>query len=390
MRTGPSPISTTGMWGRSSIGMRSGARAGPHVRQQCAPRCCRTYASWRGADGKQTCKRNELTGSRTSRAENTCTRGERRGARGPATSSVAARAERSVSVRRPARGRRRASLAASSCHHGVAGSVRRSLEEVRWSELRHAYGTASDLPGVLTALASPIAQEREDALTELVGRICHQGTVYSASSAAVPFMIELLEQDGFECKEDVLDLLRRIAEASCPWETGIPFGTHERRRQYDRLSPRTLLRPIGHRATFNCNATLASAAAWPSIPAFSRIHPRRCERSQPLDGLVWRAVRRLGTSARNSARTGEKRPGAGAMLLALGLLDRFVGHSNHRRQLEQAVHATPESSAGIGAAVGLAYMLGAQAPEDVLSVLEAANQRVDSLFLVGLHRCAAG
>lgn len=52
-----------------------------------------------------------------------------------------------------------------------------------WSRLRHAYGTAQDIPGLLDAAgAHPRAPEWDD----LWSRVCHQGTVYTASYAVLP------------------------------------------------------------------------------------------------------------------------------------------------------------------------------------------------------------
>ncbi|MGQ5639463.1 MULTISPECIES: hypothetical protein [unclassified Streptomyces] len=57
-----------------------------------------------------------------------------------------------------------------------------------WSQLHHAYGTAEDVPGLLDAV-SPAAND--SGWTELWSRLCHQGTVYSASHAALPTLREM-------------------------------------------------------------------------------------------------------------------------------------------------------------------------------------------------------
>ena len=67
------------------------------------------------------------------------------------------------------------------------------LDEINWKELEHAYGPAEDVPGQIRALASTDPQVREKAQYELWGNIIHQGTIYQATSYAVPFLIELLE-----------------------------------------------------------------------------------------------------------------------------------------------------------------------------------------------------
>ena len=62
------------------------------------------------------------------------------------------------------------------------------LDDIDWHQLEHAYGPADDVPGWLRSLAS---QENEsNALTHLSLSLCHQGTVYSASAFAVPYLIQ--------------------------------------------------------------------------------------------------------------------------------------------------------------------------------------------------------
>jgi hypothetical protein len=54
------------------------------------------------------------------------------------------------------------------------------LERVDWARLQHAYGPATDVPGLLRALTVVDRDTREQTLHELFGNIYHQGTVYSA------------------------------------------------------------------------------------------------------------------------------------------------------------------------------------------------------------------
>lgn len=56
-----------------------------------------------------------------------------------------------------------------------------------WAKLQHAYGPASDVPALLEQL-SP--DPESDIWEELWMRICHQGTVYSASFPALPFLAD--------------------------------------------------------------------------------------------------------------------------------------------------------------------------------------------------------
>ncbi|MFK0167492.1 hypothetical protein ACIQU5_01675 [Streptomyces sp. NPDC090306] len=52
-----------------------------------------------------------------------------------------------------------------------------------WSRLHHAYGTAEDIPSLLDAVGSDAEDPGWDGLWS---RLCHQGTVYPASYAALP------------------------------------------------------------------------------------------------------------------------------------------------------------------------------------------------------------
>ncbi|MDY3561389.1 HEAT repeat domain-containing protein [Gemmata sp. JC673] len=85
------------------------------------------------------------------------------------------------------------------------------LDAVGWSSLTHAYGEATDVPELLRALASPDPQEREEASDELLGNIWHQGTVYPASAAAVPFLYELLTAPEVQDKSAIALLLACVA-----------------------------------------------------------------------------------------------------------------------------------------------------------------------------------
>jgi hypothetical protein len=57
-----------------------------------------------------------------------------------------------------------------------------------WSALHDAYGPATDIPAILAALTPDPGCE---AWNELWSRVCHQGTVYPASYAALPYLRDL-------------------------------------------------------------------------------------------------------------------------------------------------------------------------------------------------------
>jgi hypothetical protein len=69
--------------------------------------------------------------------------------------------------------------------------VLEGLEAVDWAALEHAYGPAEAVPRLLRQLRSADPTAREDALDQLLFTIVHQGTRYSATAPAVPFLVEL-------------------------------------------------------------------------------------------------------------------------------------------------------------------------------------------------------
>ncbi|WP_458069705.1 hypothetical protein [Rhodanobacter sp. BL-MT-08] len=71
------------------------------------------------------------------------------------------------------------------------------LESSLWSELRHAYGAATDIPGLLRQLSSFPGESsyREEPWFTLWSSLCHQGDVYSASFASVPHIVSALTVD---------------------------------------------------------------------------------------------------------------------------------------------------------------------------------------------------
>ncbi|MEZ6089128.1 MAG: hypothetical protein R3C05_14090 [Pirellulaceae bacterium] len=90
------------------------------------------------------------------------------------------------------------------------------LDDVPWHTLQHAYGTAEDVPRLIRQLqiADPSHAQEESALWQLFGNIYHQGTVYEATSYAVPFLIQLLEDPSTQDPVGILGLLAAIAKGS--------------------------------------------------------------------------------------------------------------------------------------------------------------------------------
>ncbi|WNM32808.1 hypothetical protein RKE30_21620 [Streptomyces sp. Li-HN-5-11] len=85
------------------------------------------------------------------------------------------------------------------------------LDAHPWASVSHAYGPAEDLPELLRALAEG-GGDAEEAISELYSCILHQGTVYSASVDAVPYLARIAAAARPGTTE-VLCLLGGLAES---------------------------------------------------------------------------------------------------------------------------------------------------------------------------------
>jgi hypothetical protein len=86
------------------------------------------------------------------------------------------------------------------------------LETVPWPSLRHAFGDAALVPGLIRALRSASREERQTALKDLFACLLHQGAVYEATARAVPFLYELLADPATPERNWVAFLLASIAD----------------------------------------------------------------------------------------------------------------------------------------------------------------------------------
>jgi hypothetical protein len=86
------------------------------------------------------------------------------------------------------------------------------LDQIDWSRLPHAHGPATDIPVLLRRLADGSGDDSEQAMGDLFETIWHQGTVYEATAAAVPFLIELAADPASPHRLNLLCLLDAIAE----------------------------------------------------------------------------------------------------------------------------------------------------------------------------------
>ncbi|MFF7893172.1 HEAT repeat domain-containing protein [Streptomyces sp. NPDC007907] len=88
----------------------------------------------------------------------------------------------------------------------------RGIDEVDWASLRHAQGSAEDVPGLLRKLASADPAERQTALDGMYGAVHHRGDVYDSTLACVPFLLALAGDEGVRDRAEVVELLVSIGD----------------------------------------------------------------------------------------------------------------------------------------------------------------------------------
>lgn len=81
---------------------------------------------------------------------------------------------------------------------------------IDWFQLQDAYGSAEAVPGLLAAAESGDSEVWND----LWSRLCHQGTVYSASSFAIPALAALAENAPQGGYSEALQLASAIVSST--------------------------------------------------------------------------------------------------------------------------------------------------------------------------------
>ncbi len=84
------------------------------------------------------------------------------------------------------------------------------LDDVDWGRFKHTYGSAVDVPVLLTRLADPDPAAASEARGELWNNLRHQGNSSMAAPLAVPFLIRLAADPDVHHRWDLLDLAAEI------------------------------------------------------------------------------------------------------------------------------------------------------------------------------------
>jgi hypothetical protein len=95
-----------------------------------------------------------------------------------------------------------------------------SLDSPRWKELRHAYGSAEHVPELIRAMTAESVPRYSDhpakarsnptPWDEVYSSLCHQGSAYSATYAALPHIVDIALRDGVSMRAATMVLAGTI------------------------------------------------------------------------------------------------------------------------------------------------------------------------------------
>ena len=87
------------------------------------------------------------------------------------------------------------------------------LDDVDWTSLDHAEGSAADIPLMIRSMVSDDPGIRQQAFCTAYGNLYLEGSVFRATAPAVPFLIEIAATPRLPDRHRVLELLFHVAHA---------------------------------------------------------------------------------------------------------------------------------------------------------------------------------
>jgi hypothetical protein len=249
--------------------------------------------------------------------------------------------------------------------------VLEGLDGIDWASLTHAYGRATDVPRQIRALVCADDELRATAIRQLGANIYHQGSRYEATTAAVPFLCEVLGDRSAQGKDAIIDLLVRIA-------TGYPESHLPRGPNMDGLRE------------YIASGLAEAALEWildaydAVLACVPRIEPLLCDgddrvRSAATFALAW-FRERASTSAPmvRAQLEQEQHPELRAnAMLALALIDGYRQEHADSGLFAGTARGGGSNVVTTAAAIALATVEGGRVPEDVLALLVRAVQEGD-------------
>jgi hypothetical protein len=220
------------------------------------------------------------------------------------------------------------------------------LDHVDWEDLEHAYGSAEDTPDRLRALLDADPERRREARYWLSGSLAHQGTLYSASAPAVPFLVAAACERDVPDRTQVLALLAELAVGApgrFTW-SGFDLGAPHMRGWFD-----------GEDAAPFLASYEAVEAGLPRLLGLLRDPDPLVRTHAAFTTALFSRHAAAVRDAVRAAEIEERDPRAiASQLLALGVLDNYLQDASSQARMR----AHLDGPVALAAAVALSY--GAQ------------------------------
>jgi hypothetical protein len=168
-----------------------------------------------------------------------------------------------------------------------------SLDNPRWSELSHAYGSATDIPALLKELATYPPQESADSepWSSLWSALCHQGDAYSGSYAAVPHILNIAAANpanvtfSFFSLPQAIEISRLNGKAPpIPADLELPY--RRALRSVPEIAAQVLAHPVNELVLRSVLSAIAVVAGHPQLSeGISELEPRVLDRL--LTEWIW-------------------------------------------------------------------------------------------------------
>ena len=138
------------------------------------------------------------------------------------------------------------------------------LDSPRWSDLSHAYGSATNTPELLKQLETlPTSDGQSEPWFSIWSSLAHQGDVYSASFAAVPHVVDALSNDPVAADSSYFQFPAWVEV--CRQKQSVPIPDDLKRAYYDALAKLPALIAAAANGEWDesllCSALSALAAA---------------------------------------------------------------------------------------------------------------------------------
>jgi hypothetical protein len=245
--------------------------------------------------------------------------------------------------------------------------VLEGLASIRWENLEHAYGDASNLPKWLHELTSESAEVRDEALVYVRQSVYHQSGDYTAAPATIPFLIELLAvRDRPIDRAGILHLLALLNEGY-----RLPRGLSARLDPWPEFdgyfSPFAVAEifPRSYRAVGEGGALYLDLLADPDPEVATAAAYLSCGYPALAEPAVPRIVRAL-----EGALPSEHRA---SLMLSLGMLLRHTGQHRELRTVDDACTDSDERCRW--AAVLARVYAGALVDRDRIAIRELLGPR---------------